>query len=173
MKTTIKLLIILFGLFASAQSKHFIYTSFEVDVNKATGLIDNPDTIIDNRGLDWNIEAGIRYNCFNIYAFYGRFDSNTTDSRFYNYGAGVDYVVYLNEYLDISAGVAYSPMFKQDLNGNWAGVGSFLARGNVFVWLGEESPLGVKLMGNVINASDKDKGYRLEGSIGIVLRLNR
>ena len=46
MKTTIKLLIILFGLFASAQSKHFIYISFEVDVNKATGLIDNPDTII-------------------------------------------------------------------------------------------------------------------------------
>ena len=173
----LKLIILFIGVSVSAQSEHFYYTSFEFDTNKVFGFKDNPDTITDNRGLDWNLEAGIRYKAFSIYAFYGRFDSSTTDSRFYNYGAGFDYVLSqttnvkgrLN--LDITAGLAYSPMFKQDSNGNWAGVGSIMARSNIIVWFGENSLLGIKVTSNIIDASDKNQGYRFEASLGLLFRL--
>ena len=65
----------------------YVYTNFSFDVNKAFGVKDNPRTVVDHRGLDFDIEIGARDRHVAVYAFYGQFNA----MNYKNYGAGLDY----------------------------------------------------------------------------------
>lgn len=175
MKNLFTITLLLLSVLSYAQNelsndRDYQYFKFDLDANKLIGFHDNPDTVVDNRGLDFDIEIGARYKSFRVYAFFGAFNSTTTESEFYNYGAGVDYIPNLFRWVDMSIGVSYSPMFKKDLNNNWSPVGSIAFRAQTIIWFHPDSKVGLSLRANFIDASDKDSGIRKEGSIGIVLR---
>ncbi len=66
---------ILFFFFCSYSCFGQFYTGIAIDPNKAFGIIDNPRTEQDHRGLHFDIETGFINNDFAVYLLYGRFEA--------------------------------------------------------------------------------------------------
>ncbi len=96
------------------------YVDFSADGNKLFGVIDNPRTEIDHRGLDFDFEIGARSKNIGIFILYGRFE----DADYQNYGMGADYYFAKGESFDISVGGAISNVmrkqyFGEERNPHW------------------------------------------------------
>ena len=139
------------------------YANFSFDMNKAFHLKDNPRTVNDVYGLDYDIEIGARDNNFGVFMFYGQFNN-----QFRNYGAGVDYYINIIEGVSTSIGVAYSPTKQRDFRDKFEGVGMYSARAVLTYWI---KHFGLSLRANIQNRTDVSKGYVLEGMIGLSYRL--
>ena len=63
--------------------------------------VDNAFKYTDTKGLDFDVEVGVRSRSMAYYGFYGEYD----EINYRNYGAGVDYFVFERGNLDISLGV--------------------------------------------------------------------
>ncbi len=183
MKSQVTLVILFFALAATAQD--YSYINFNFDPNKATGLVDNPRTETDVRGLDWEIEAGVRYHQWGIYMFYGAFQERDYQS----YGAGADYFfnwlrdtkAYIyNPFsghrgqiltgIDLSAGAYLSVILRQDGNKNWGGSLPVLSiRGQVIFWLGNNWGGVLKAKGQ--GRPDIDKRLIFEADVGLIIVL--
>jgi len=138
------------------------YISFTFDANKAFHLKDNPRTVNDVYGLDWDIELGARENHIGVYMFYGEF------KKFYNYGAGVDYYVNIFKSIDTSIGGAYSVIKEKDFRNNYVGVGWFHLRAVTTIWIIPN--IGLSFRVQYQDRNDVSKGYIIEGALGVNLR---
>lgn len=119
----------------------YMYLDFSFDGNKLLNIWDNPRTEVDHLGLDWDFEAGARDKRVGVYIFGGMF----VEADYMNYGLGADYYLFPNtQGLDLSLGVYYSQVLRQDSNGTW---GSFTAwvspRGRLIYWINDM--LGINL----------------------------
>ena len=138
------------------------YVNFSFDANKLFHLKDNPRTVNDVYGLDWDIELGARENHIGIYMFYGEF------KKFNNYGAGVDYYVNILKSIDTSIGGAYSVIKEKDFRNNYVGVGWFHLRAVTTIWI--IPTIGLSFRVQYQDRNDVSKGYIIEGAIGVSLR---
>ena len=163
---------------------HYFYINGSFDPNMAFGIKDNPDTIeFDDRGFDYDIEAGVRVKHFGVYIFYGKFN----EMSYQNYGAGVDYYFQIlkdsnigfynpfNGYrvkiihgIDLSIGVAYGGIIR---NTNDNSMGNEI-RSIATIWIGEN--IGLTMRFQLVQAGDlPNKDFRKEGSIGFTYKFDR
>lgn len=160
---TNKLLAVLL-LFTFSTFGQSMYVASSFDANKAFGLRDNPRTVVDHRGLDWNLEAGIIDGNIGGYLSYGRFDN----AGFKNYKVGADYYVRPWKWLDMSIGAGIGQMKKRFRTGqyferiSYEGVGWYHFRAiTTFKYKG----FGFGLKTQFQDRSDVTDGYVLEGQI--------
>jgi hypothetical protein len=73
------------------------YTGIAIDPNKAFGIIENPRTKQDHRGLHFDIETGFVENDFAFYLLYGRFEA----ANYQKLALGADYFVLKDEELNL------------------------------------------------------------------------
>lgn len=111
----------------------YMYLDFSFDGNGLFLIKDNPRMEVDIRTFDWDFEAGAREDNIGVYIFYGQ----ANELNYKNYGAGVDYYLRKNpKGLDISAGIYYSEVIRQDYDGNYGSFTSWLnPRIRANVWL--------------------------------------
>lgn len=171
------LILALWPSFITAQGfSHSIYADFSVDPNKLTGLIDNPRTEVDHRGLDFDIEAGVEASRFGAYLFYGRFEA----ADYQNYGVGFDYYIIKGDRLDVASGVGISRIMRRITTGAdwerevWADVGgyaSYHARIISNLWIFKN--LGLSARFQYQRRGDIETGGILEGAVGVKYKFNR
>ena len=161
---TNKLLLGLLILFTTSAFGQWMYVAPSFDPNKAFGIIDNPRTEIDHRGLDWNLEVGIIDENMGFYISYGRFDN----AGFKNYKVGADYYVRPFKWLDMSIGAGIGQIKEKYMTGQYfervafEGVGWYHFRAiTTFKYKG----FGFGLKAQFQDRSDVTKGYVLEGQI--------
>lgn len=141
----------------------YVYLSPSFDANKAFGIKDNPRTETDHRGLDFDLEAGIRDNHVGVFIYYGQFAA----MDYKNYGLGVDYYVVPTNKLHLSLGAYYSVIIR---NGNESATSYISPRAITTVWLGNTIGLLAKLQYQ--GRPDLDKRI-FEGAIGIIIKFDR
>ena len=177
MRNLITLILLSFTIGAMAQNKEdprFVYTSLSFDANMAFGIKDNKDTLKKDRGFDWDLEVGARGGHVAVYLFYGQF--NSFDYQIY--GTGLDYyfhwlkdkdlLVFNNT--DLSLGVYYSQVIREDSNGNHGSFSAWVSpRAQIILWRGD---LGLVLKGNLQYRPDL-VDYVYEASIGLVFKIDR
>lgn len=148
--------IIIFTIFTLTFSSVFSQTDYkyirlQADPNSAFGIVDNPRTETEILGLDFDLEAGLRYDHVGIYITYGRFEKQD----YQNYAAGVDYYVnWLEDFqvklynpfngkrvnlvngIALSAGLNYGRVIRKITRGGtydsetiWGGSGAIAFRG--------------------------------------------
>ena len=100
------------------------YTGVAIDPNKAFGVIDNPRTEQDHRGLHFDIEIGIIENRFGFYALYGKFK----DANYQKLALGSDYFFLKEKNLEIAFGGSISNIWKKQSNSS--------VSNTYFGWLG-------------------------------------
>jgi len=106
----------------NAQS-NYAYLDASFDGNKALGVVDNPRTKVDTRGLDWDLELGAVDDNIGVYVFYGQYYK----INYQNYGVGIDYhLLSRPSSLDLSGGIYYSNIIREDSNGS---------KGNFIAWV--------------------------------------
>ena len=81
---------ILCFLFCSISCYSQFYTGVAIDPNKAFGIIDNPRTEEDHRGLHFDIEVGLIENEFAFYVLFGKFKQ----ANYQKLALGADYFFY-------------------------------------------------------------------------------
>lgn len=86
------------------------YTGVAIDPNKAFGIIDNPRTEMDHRGLHFDLETGFIKNEFGFYLLYGSFK----EANYQKLAAGADYFFFKNEKIEIGIGSSISNIWKKD-----------------------------------------------------------
>jgi hypothetical protein len=149
---------------------HYFYTNLSFDANMAFGIKDNTDTVKADRGFDWDAEIGVRSKHIGIYIFYGQFN----EFNYQNYGSGFDY--YFNWFrernVDLSIGVAYSQIIREDFDGNHGSFGWYHARGVATWWIFDDVGLTGRLQYQQRGDLKSKKGV-IEGSIGITYKFNR
>ena len=150
----------------SLQAQDYVYGGFSVDPNQAIGIIDNPRTEVETLGFDWDLELGVRYHHFGVYAFYGAFQ----EINYQNYGAGADY--FFNWFVfDTSIGFNHGVILRKDGNGNWGGVNASALRGQIIYWLGD---IGFGGVAQLQQRPDLPKQFSIvEGSIRIVIKIDQ
>ena len=74
------------------------YVSGAFDVNNAFNFT---DSTVEPKGLDFDVEVGVRSRSMAYYGFYGEYDK----INYRNYGAGVDYFVFERDDFNVSLGV--------------------------------------------------------------------
>lgn len=169
MKRNLSLVVLL--LISSIMYAQFDYWYFNnsFDFNKAFHIKDNDRTKTDVFGYDYDLELGARFNSFGVYMFYGEFKK----AGFYNYGAGVDYYVDWFRWIDMSVGVAYSPVKEKDFRGVYVGVGVYHVRAVTTIYFNERNNVGLSLRWQLQDRRDTAKGYIFEGAVGITIKFNR
>lgn len=85
------------------------YTGVAIDPNKAFGIIDNPRTEQDHRGLHFDIEAGLIENEFAFYVLFGKFE----EAGYQKLALGADYFFIREEKLEMAFGSSVSNIWKK------------------------------------------------------------
>lgn len=145
----------------------YVYGSFTFDLNNAFGIIENPRTVEQTNGFDFDAEIGARWNHFGVYLFYGTFQ----EINYLNYGAGVDYYFHWFRKIDMSIGIGNGMVLRKYYSHNnepaW---GSHMAphiRAITTVWITKN--VGVVFRAQLQNRPDIDKTAIFEGHLGIIL----
>ena len=170
------LFLFLLPVFMAAQD-HEVYFDLSADANKFSGVIDNPRTEVDHRGLDWDLEVGLITDSLKWYIYYGEFRAiNWT-----NYGSGLDFYIEKGDWYDVVAGLQVnfishpfevynedgSFAFYADYNASSLGVGARLA--GVF-WVFRNVGLSGRLQ--YVTRPDLEETFGIiEGSIGLTYKL--
>ena len=102
-----KLLILLLLLSTGCYSQ--FYAGLAIDPNKAFGIIDNPRTEMDHRGLHFDVEIGLLEEKFGFYLLYGRFEQ----ANYQKLAVGADYFLINKEKLSIGIGSSVSNIWKK------------------------------------------------------------
>jgi hypothetical protein len=152
-----------YGLKWSEKNKaDYVYTSFSFDVNKAFGIKDNPRTLVDHRGLDFDVELGARDRHVAVYLFYGQFNA----MNYKNYGTGVDYYITASKAIDFSLGIYYSVIIRQ---GNNSATSYISPRATTTFWLH-------KNIGLLAKAQYQGRPYLnkriFEGALGFTFKID-
>ena len=116
----ITLLLIIFSTSCYSQ----FYTGIAIDPNKAFGIIDNPRTETDHRGLHFDVEMGLVENKLGFYLLYGRFEQ----ANYQKLAVGADYFFVKNEKLNIGIGSSGSNIWKKEKSSS--------ERATYLAWLG-------------------------------------
>ena len=164
----------------------YFYADLSFDVNKAFGLYDNDRTVVDHRGLDWDLEIGVRDSHVGLFLFYGRFE----EMNYVNLGAGLDYYVHWlrdtkfklynplnNEWVDFVDGIEFSignaitiaDRIRED---DWRGGEGFTylnPKARTIVWFGD---LGFTLTAKIQSRPELGKKI-FEGQAGFIYKRNR
>lgn len=156
--------IALFSLGTLSAQEHNPYISLTTDVNKATGLIDNPRTENDHRGLDWDLEVGLNPDNLGIYIYYGEF----AIADYKNYGLGAEYFPLNNQQYELSIGGSVGSILRKD-SGNWANFITVNARSVFTLWIYKN--IGISARAQYQVRPDINTHGILEGSLGIKLEL--
>ena len=106
----LSLLLIIFGTSCYSQ----FYAGIAIDPNKAFGIIDNPRTEMDHRGLHFDVEAGIIEDKFGFYLLYGNFEQ----ANYQKLALGTDYYFLKAEKLEIGIGSSVSNIWKKEISSN-------------------------------------------------------
>ena len=128
-----KLILILFVSTTYGQE----YFQAEIDPNKAFGIIDNPRTETDHKGIDFDAEIGVVHNNIGAYVFYGYFHN----AYYQNYGAGTDYYFLKSDNLNLGIGAGLSVIMKkiffEHQSRGWAGFVAWHSRFLGVIWLND------------------------------------
>ncbi len=107
-----KFTLLLLMLSASCYSQ--FYAGVAIDPNKAFGVIDNPRTELDHRGLHFDVEIGRIENEFGFYLLYGKF----AQANYQKLALGADYFFLKGEKLDMGVGSSVSNIWKKENSAN-------------------------------------------------------
>ena len=102
-------LILAFLFSLSVWGQDYAYVKGSFDPNQALLIIDNPRQKEDVRGLDYDIEVGVRDRKFGVYLFAGAFQ----EIEYQNYGYGVDFYPNVLPNLTTSIGAVWIVTGKQ------------------------------------------------------------
>ncbi len=156
--------------FAQPNSKNrYIEFNLSADANKLFQIIDNPRTIEDHKGLDWDFEITATDRRAAVYMFYGRFDA----AKYQNYGMGFDYILFEKQHFTFKAGPGLSVILREqqfNLNTAWGSTLGYHFRG-----------VGNLKLSNNISITGRIQYQRrpelhtgiVEGSIGVAYRFFR
>lgn len=100
---------ILAFLFCSISCYSQFYTGVAIDPNKAFGIIDNPRTEQDHRGLHFDVEMGLIENEFAFYLLFGKFK----EANYQKLALGADYFFLKDEKIEIALGSSVSNIWKK------------------------------------------------------------
>lgn len=175
MKTKIAIFAVMLMMTFSAQSQSdFLYLKATFDPNNAFGIIDNPRTKTESFGLDYDIEAGARWNNTSVFLFYGAFN----EIKYKNYGIGFDYHFnWLADHrIDVTLGAIPAAFVLRKYYGNGHDSSykcSFApaVRGTMTWWFTDQ--LGATGTAQLQNRPDIDKFAIFEGHLGLVIRFHR
>lgn len=172
------LILLMMPLLGHGQIEHEGYVDFSIDPNKALGIIDNPRTEVDHRGIDWDLEIGLIIPKADLkwYVYYGKFDA----MNWTNYGTGIDYYLERGDWYDVAVGLQVNFInhpfevydedggfaFNADYNANSLGFGARLA--GVF-WVFRN--YGISGRFQYITRPDLEKTFGIiEGSVGMTFK---
>ncbi|MBV1928484.1 MAG: hypothetical protein KUG81_03125 [Gammaproteobacteria bacterium] len=141
------------------------YTTFSFDVNKLTQIKDNKRTVVNHKGLDFDIEVGAIDENFGVYVFYGAFPN----AYYSNYGVGVDYYIKAFKNVSFSIGNYYSKVMRHKKY-SWLGGGVSFLNPRVKTSF-DTSWITIELIAQLQSRPDIDKRI-FEGKIGITKKFN-
>ncbi len=147
------------------QTKDYVYFKATFDPNNAFGIIDNPRTVIESYGFDYDIELGARYKAVGAYIFYGSFQ----EINYFNYGAGVDVYFSIFENIDTSLGGNLG-IIARKYGDHWGGHLAPALRAITTIWFIDN--VGLTLTAQLQNRPDIDKLAIFEGNIGLIIKSN-
>ena len=154
--------LLFFGI-AAAQN-HNVYVAPSFDPNKAFGVIDNPRTEIDNRGLDWDIEIGVSPKKLGLFIFYGEFAA----MNYKNYGVGIEYFPIRQKIYEWSIGGSAGSILRKQ-NGNWANFVTGNLRTTFIFWAWDR--IGLSFRGQYQGRPDIKANGIFETSVGIKIKI--
>lgn len=99
------------------------YTGVAIDPNKAFGVIDNPRTEEDHRGLHFDVEMGLVEQKFAFYLLFGKF----RQANYQKLALGADYFLQKDKRFEGGIGSSVSIIWKEQ---------SPSETNNYFGWLG-------------------------------------
>lgn len=99
---------ILVFFFCSTSCFSQFYTGIAIDPNKAFGILDNPRTEQDHRGLHFDIEVGLIEHEFAFYLLFGKFK----EANYQKLALGADYFFLKDEKIEIGIGSSISNIWK-------------------------------------------------------------
>lgn len=85
------------------------YTGIAIDPNKAFGIVDNPRTEQDHRGLHFDVEVGLVKDEFAFYLLYGKFK----EANYQKLALGADYFFLKDQKIEIAIGSSVSNIWKK------------------------------------------------------------
>lgn len=85
------------------------YTGIAIDPNKAFGIIDNPRTEEDHRGLHFDIEMGWMEKEYAFYLLFGKFE----EANYQKLALGADYFLLQTERIEMGIGSNVSNIWKK------------------------------------------------------------
>jgi len=141
------------------------YVSGAFDVNNAFNFT---DSTVEPKGLDFDVEVGVRSRSMAYYGFYGEYD----EINYRNYGAGVDYFVFERGNLDVLLGVNVGGI---DITSPISGrrVTYFAYAGRVKTIYNINNSIGIFAVGQYQQRYDRaDVEGIVEGMIGIQFYIN-
>ena len=100
---------VLFFFFCSFSCFGQFYTGIAIDPNKAFGIVDNPRTEQDHRGLHFDIESGFIKDDFALYLLYGRFEA----ANYQKLALGADYLFLKDRRIELGVGSSVSNIWKK------------------------------------------------------------
>ena len=144
-----KILILFFISFACFSQP---YVSFSADANKIFNLKDNSRTVIDHKGLDFDLEVGAIDKNVSVYVFYGGFPN----ANYSNYGVGVDFIIKPFKSLYLSIGNYYSKTMRHGKYHYLGGaISYFNPRGKITYFINDN--IGIDLISKFQYRGDLDK----------------
>lgn len=158
--TTIALLL---SLYITGQ-EHKVYVVPSFDPNKAFGVVDNPRTEIDNRGLDWDIELGVSPRNLGLFLYYGEFAA----MDYKNYGVGIEWFPVRQDMYEWSIGGSAGSILKK-VNDSWANFVTGNLRTTFVYWAFEG--VGISFRGQYQGRPDLKVTGIFETSIGLKIKI--
>ncbi|WP_029038806.1 hypothetical protein [Salinimicrobium xinjiangense] len=95
--------------FCSINCYSQFYTGIAIDPNKAFGIIDNPRTEEDHRGLHFDVEVGLIENELAFYLLFGKFK----EANYQKLALGADLFFLKNNRIETAIGGSVSNIWKK------------------------------------------------------------
>ncbi len=139
------------------------YLSGAFNVDDAFNITTNEK----EKGLNYDVELGVRYRSLAYYAFYGQYSiKNLT-----NYGVGLDYFIVERDKFEISLGINTGALELASFNDD--DVTTYFAYvGRVKPMFNISNSIGIFLIGQYQSTYAGTIDDRVEGMVGLQLQLN-